>query len=316
MRHRVAVSSPSRLHFGLAAFAPTATRRGYGGVGVMVDVSRVCLTFESASQFTVVGDLNERVSELCRDCAASWRVEIPNVRITIENLPLHHSGLGLGTQLALNVARGLAAVLERPDPTAIELAKLTGRGQRSAVGTHGNLVGGLIVDGGKGVDDSVGQLQQRVALCDEWRFLLARPTEGQGVSGETEARAFAKLPPVDAKITSRLRQLASDEIVPACRAGDFERFAESVSQYGQIAGSCFAPVQGGLFASPEIAKVAKQLTAAGALGVGQSSWGPTLFGMAPTAEIAAEIASTFRLLSDATIQIAAADNFGMRITQT
>ncbi len=312
MSRVLTVSSPSRLHFGLAAFAPTTSTRGYGGIGAMVAASRVELTFEAAVGLQISGNLRERVAQVCRNCLAEWNIGDPNLRITVTNLPGHHAGLGLGTQLALSVARGLATFLERPPLNAGELARLTGRGRRSSVGTYGNLMGGLIVDGGKAVGENIGRLTQRVAMPADWRFLLARPPMGQGVSGEIEARAFAKLPPIAAQTTCHLMQLATDEIAPACQAGDFDRFANAVGEYGKIAGGCFANVQGGLFASPDIARTASQLAEAGARGVGQSSWGPTVFGMAPTSMAAQSIVDGLGKSSDALVEVAAPDNTGMR----
>ena len=39
----------------------------------------------------------------------------------------------------------------------------------------------------------------------------------------------------------------------------------------------FAPIQGGVFASPQIERRVAVLHECGATGVGQSSWGPTVF---------------------------------------
>ena len=45
-------------------------------------------------------------------------------------------------------------------------------------------------------------------------------------------------------------------------------------------GDHFAPAQGGRFTSPAVGAAMGVLTEAGAVGIGQSSWGPTGFGFA------------------------------------
>ena len=43
-------------------------------------------------------------------------------------------------------------------------------------------------------------------------------------------------------------------------------------------GACFASAQGGVFASPQASMIVNELRRLGFVGVGQSSWGPTLYG--------------------------------------
>jgi predicted sugar kinase len=50
--------------------------------------------------------------------------------------------------------------------------------------------------------------------------------------------------------------------------------------------SIFRTAQGGVFTSRRVAHVIAQLEAAGASGIGQSSWGPTGFAFAPSQEAA------------------------------
>jgi len=66
-------------------------------------------------------------------------------------------------------------------------------------------------------------------------------------------------------------------LLPAASSGDFRRFARSLWRYGQLAGDCFRQVQGGTFAAPRLAQLAARVRKLGVEGVGQSSWGPTLF---------------------------------------
>ena len=106
-----------------------------------------------------------------------------------------------------------------PNLSAEALAASVGRGRRSAVGTHGFLHGGLIVDAGKESGQSLGTLSERVAVPDDWRFVLVTTRAQRGLSGETEADAFARLPPVPGEVTQELWRLTEEEMLPAAEAG-------------------------------------------------------------------------------------------------
>ena len=54
-------------------------------------------------------------------------------------------------------------------------------------------------------------------------------------------------------------------------------FGDVVSELQRAVGDHFAPAQGGRFASRDVADTLNFLEAEGAVGIGQSSWGPTGF---------------------------------------
>jgi predicted sugar kinase len=108
------------------------------------------------------------------------------------------------------------------------------------------------------------------------------------LSGNREAEAFGDLPPVSSETTGRLSAEVLLEMLPAARGGDFEEFARSVFRFGQMAGACFAEAQGGSY-SPEAAPLVARLRELGVLGVGQSSWGPSVFALAADNEAADEL---------------------------
>jgi len=291
----VSVIAPSRLHFGLYAF--TDPLRAFGGVGAMIDRPGLRLTIRPAERFGATGLLAARTEEFAQLAAEQFGWEtLPDCEIAVESAPTEHAGLGLGTQLGLAVAAGLNAFVGNDPLPAERLALLVGRGQRSAVGTHGFDHGGLILDGGHAEGQSIGSLQMHVDLPAEWRFLLATPTQLPGLSGSNEAAAFGTLAPIPHETTGLLLRIAIDQLLPAAVAGHFGNFAAALGQYGRLAGECFASVQGGPFASTEIAWLVHRLNLSGAVGSGQSSWGPTVFAVQPS-QSAAEALQT-DLLSD------------------
>jgi predicted sugar kinase len=78
-------------------------------------------------------------------------------------------------------------------------------------------------------------------------------------------------------------------MLPALAERDLDSFGEALYDYNRRCGAFFAPWQGGLFAHPRVAEVIAALRSARIKGVGQSSWGPTVFAIV-LAEQAAEVA--------------------------
>jgi predicted sugar kinase len=116
-------------------------------------------------------------------------------------------------------------------------------------------------------------------------------------------------------LTDRLRTLAYDTIVPAVRDEDFDTFAVSIFDFNRLAGEPFHDDQGGPYAGAEVACVIDELMEMGAVGVGQSSWGPTVFAMCRDAEEAERLAAKARAkFSSATeVSVTAANNTGARL---
>jgi beta-ribofuranosylaminobenzene 5'-phosphate synthase len=307
----VSVSTPSRLHFGLLR-VHESPQASFGGLGLMVDRPRVGLEIEAAGAWEVSGPAAERAAEFARRAVANLDEALrpTALRIRIHTAVPMHRGLGGGTQLALAIAAGVRRIAGLPAGTAGELAVAAGRGVRSAVGTHGFIHGGLIWERGRPGGELLAPLSDCVALPPEWRIVLIAPTCGEGLSGADEAGAFMQLPPVPVEVTSRLERLAEDTILPAARAGDFANFSEAVYEYGRTAGECFAPIQGGPYASDEIARTIDALRGLGVTGVGQSSWGPTVFAFAASVADAEELAARWRAQCSCETAIAAADNRG------
>ena len=201
--------------------------------------------------------------------------------LIVESAPPDHVGLGTGTQLALSIAAGFCRLHGQDVPAAERLAQLAGRGERSAIGTHGFLQGGLLHEAGKLPGESLSPLVSRVEFQADWRFVLIRPDQEQGLSGESEKRAFAALPPVSESISNELCAEAETHLLPAARKNNFDKFAASLGRYSHLAGECFAPSQGGPFAGQHGGRLVELIRSLGFSGVGQSSWGPTLFAVTP-----------------------------------
>ena len=276
------VVAPSRLHFGLLSLpgngaAPACSARHFGGVGLMVDRPGLTVHVEPASDWSTSGPLASRAIEFAHRFVDSLPIDKRRpFRVTVEDAPPEHTGLGVGTQLGLAVARAIAIESGHAECTAVELARRISRGDRSAIGIHGFEHGGVIVEGGKTDDEAIAPLVGRFAFPAEWAVVLFTPPGAATWHGGREREAFAQLGPNPAQ-TDALCRIVLMGLLPALASTDLDAFGEALYEFNVRSGDMFAPVQGGCFASPEVAACVARLRLAGVRGVGQSSWGPTVF---------------------------------------
>jgi beta-ribofuranosylaminobenzene 5'-phosphate synthase len=292
----IRIRTPSRLHFGLLGWGPIA-RRQFGGVGLMIDAPGIEMVAELASKWTVEGPLASRLQPLIarlRERMGQTGIILPELRIGIVRAPREHVGLGVGTQLSLAAARVILELAGVTEPGIDDLARLAGRGHRSGIGLHGFHHGGLIVDGGRKGEADIPPLLARVPFPEDWSILVVQPTGPSGLHGSEEVRAFAHLPPIALDVTDRLCRLVLLEILPAVIEHDLTAFGAALSELQERVGACFAPAQGGIYNAPAAAAIVEELKGLGFVGVGQSSWGPTLYAFAQLSD--REIAASSRQL--------------------
>ncbi len=291
----IEVRAPSRLHFGLLALHPAAPRQ-FGGVGVMVEQPALHLRLRAAQGVRVDGPLAARVLRYAETLLANRELNLPLPGVTIDVLsaPPEHVGLGSGTQLAVATARGLLALCAREDVTNQHLARLLGRGKRSAIGLNGFSTGGLLVDGGKTDEEGIAPVVARLPICPDWRFVLVTPRSLRGLHGPSEMQAFRHLPPMPLETTADLCHEVLLTLLPAVAEHDVVRFGQAVYALNRRVGECFAAAQGGVYAGPLLQEVVTFVRSQGIEGVGQSSWGPTLFAVTRDADEAAGLAGMIR----------------------
>jgi beta-RFAP synthase len=201
---------------------------------------------------------------------------------------------GASRGLGLAVARALAELHALP-ADAPALARAVGRGRRSAIGTWTFALGGFIVEGGRRPgSDAIAPLLARYAVPAGWRCVVAVPPGAPGLSGDAEAVAFDRLPPPPEREVERVSHLALMQLLPALAEGDLVGFGGALSEIQRITGAWFAPMQGGVFAPGLGGELIERMARWGAAGVGQSSWGPAVYGLVGSPEEAAELAGRVR----------------------
>ncbi|HEV7225600.1 MAG TPA: DUF447 domain-containing protein [Pirellulales bacterium] len=289
-RGGIVVKAPSRLHFGMFSFGQPGVRQ-FGGAGAMIDSPGIELRISAADRLRVDGPSSERLRTFAERAArgAEWIPEGIPCRIEVQIAPPEHVGLGSGTQLGMAAAIGLNAFFGGPWRTAEDFARASERGRRSAIGLHGAMAGGFLIEAGKFADEEISPLVARIELPSAWRFALFWPRGEQGLAGEAELQAFERLPPIPSAATQALCQQALLELAPAAAEQDFDRFSESLYRFGRAAGQCFAVQQGGVYASPRVARLVDRLRSLDIRGAGQSSWGPAAFALTADVQRAQEL---------------------------
>jgi beta-RFAP synthase len=190
--------------------------------------------------------------------------------------------MALAVGAALNAFYGLGLSVR-------EIAQLSDRGARSGIGIGIFEKGGLVVDGGRGPDTKTPPIIAQMAVPEDWRFILVFDQRGQGLHGEQEVSAFQQLPPFPQAQAERLCYLLLMQGLPALAEGDLDKFGEVITSLQQAVGEHFAPVQGGVFTSPDVAAAMTSLAGQGAVAIGQTSWGPTGFCAVAEPQRAAEL---------------------------
>ncbi|WP_415880565.1 beta-ribofuranosylaminobenzene 5'-phosphate synthase family protein [Methylomonas sp. TEB] len=268
------VIAPARLHMGFIDLSG-ALGRHFGSIGLALNEINTQLSITAADTLQVSGPSAERALKCTRQFCQLLGVS-DALNITIDHAIPEHIGLGSGTQMALAVGAALNAFYGL-DLSVREIAQLSDRGARSGIGIGIFETGGLVVDGGRGPDTKTPPMIAQMAVPGDWRFILVFDQRGQGLHGEQEVSAFQQLPPFPQTQAERLCYLLLMQGLPALAEGNLNKFGEVITALQQAVGEHFAPVQGGVFTSPDVAAAMASLAEHGAVAVGQTSWGPTGF---------------------------------------
>ena len=297
----VHVSAPARLHLGFLDPGGHSGRR-FGGIGLALDAPATRLTIarrtlrpdvpDAGPGDQVEGPEAKRAAAYLGKLRKALELRGPYVLNLHETIP-SHAGLGSGTQLALAVASGLRALEGLPADISADAA-LLGRGQRSGLGAAFLAGGGLAVDGGKGESDLPPPIVAHHAFPTEWRVILVLDPRTEGFHGTAELAAFATLPAFPDIATAEICRLVLMQALPGLIERDIAGFGAAIGTIQTMVGEHFAPAQGGVFTSKAVARACRALEAAGAHGIGQSSWGPTGFAFAGSQEEAERLVATLR----------------------
>lgn len=293
---RVRVESAARLHMGFIDLHGGLGRK-FGSIGAGLKKPRLVLEARPADTLQIDGLDCERVESFARCFYAHYAPKLgqplqAHLRVTEEIPP--HVGLGSGTQLALAVATALVQLynLEVDVP---ELAAVMGRGRRSGIGVGAFQQGGFLVDGGRAADSEYpSPVIIRRSFPADWLFVVVTPETRPGLSGEIEDRAFADMLRPSAEKAGQISRLLVMKMLPALAEMNIVNFGAALTEIQRLVGDCFTQAQGGRYATDLSAELVAYMLAQGALGAGQSSWGPTVYGLVRGEEAALALEESLR----------------------
>lgn len=280
MLDSVTISAPARLHLGFLDIDGALGRR-FGSLGLAIERPFTRLALAPAQRTTTAGPESERAAAHLAVMKEALGLA-GHYELRIEAAIPSHCGLGSGTQLALAVAAAVRRLNGLPLDSRGDAERL-GRGLRSGVGIGLFERGGLVIDGGRTQTSGPAPIVARLRFWEDWRIILVHDPEARGKHGEAEARAFADLPPFSPERAAHLCHVVVMRALPGLVERDLDGFGAAIAEIQTVIGEHFAPVQGGRFASHKVARAMELLAAAGAKGIGQSSWGPTGFAFAASA---------------------------------
>jgi beta-ribofuranosylaminobenzene 5'-phosphate synthase len=154
---------------------------------------------------------------------------------------------------------------------------------------------------------------------ESWRFLVVLPDADAGRSGTGEDESMRTVVEnADPSVADSLSTLLLRRLLPAIAEDRLGAFGNAVEAFGRLNGAWYADEQGGVY-RPPAGRIVDALSDTSAIrGVGQSSWGPAVYGvtdvsMAEEALSAAEAALS-RLDTDGWARIVAPRNRGVKVT--
>ncbi|MEM1983553.1 MAG: hypothetical protein QW596_01960 [Sulfolobales archaeon] len=245
----------------------------YGSIGISIEEPHISVLVRSSQSLRI-----KCSTKVCEDLIASVAKSLNAMDADIEvgGFLSHHVGLGSRTRVLLTAYVALTNYLGvEINPTAI--AKLLGK-KISGVGIYSFFYGNLVVDSGLRMnDDSITypKLLHIYEVPDNWYLIIVMPEGFRGLSEEEEyniiknVESFPKQDLLYKEFVSLLTSLS---------LGDFNNFTKALSNMQRLIGEYFSKYQGGLFAHDADTELVKYLEREGVRGVGQSSWGPTIYG--------------------------------------
>lgn len=287
------IITSSRLHFGLFGWGPKAPRQ-FGGFGLMIQNPgyRIHAIVALSDEIQANPDDQKTIEHLIpviRHQLNQSGYKLPPLCINVENsIPTHH-GLGSGTQRSFAIGKLTSTLAGCNNLTISQIALLTNRFPRSGVGAYGFDQGGLILDGGHpsglGHHQELAPLIHRAHWPAHWRVVLITPQEPSGVFGTKEMKLFTQLPPPSSESMNLVAKTIHSDFLNALASNEFLPAMNSLELVQHQVGKWFAPAQkDSVYGSPLRDLIIKSMNSSGLRGVGQSSWGPTLFGFSQSSD--------------------------------
>ena len=234
---------------------------------------------------------------------------VPGAELRVPRQFGRHVGLGSGTQLALACLQAIAEAHDRAAKVRERAPELE-RGGRSGVGVATFERGGFVVDAGHPTerftaeppDPGDWRVPEPIAawpLPAHFRFVLVTPAVRAGRSGEEEDDSMRRVVKrADPGIGDEIATLVTRRLLPAVVEGDAEAFGRAVARLGRLNGAWYADEQGGVYRPPAGRLIEALDDSSAVTGAGQSSWGPTVYGVTDAEAVERAVADAETALAD------------------
>lgn len=291
----VRLKIPYRLHLGFYRYRDPPYLFGSTGVAVGEPylVMKVSVGVEEKHSIKAPTTESESiVSEVLRTLDIKR-----GVSVEVEGFLRHHVGLGSRTKLVMGLLKSLKILGCVEEKTPLDyLAKKLGVGRVSGIGIYTFLYGGFVVDTGVFQGDETIRYPELLLRLRPpgWRTLIVVPEGIKGLQEKEEERVLSYVEPHNnqAELYTLLTHL-----VTSVRLGDFQLFSKSLSRIQLLAGQYFSRYQGGIYSSEASSLIAERLSKNNVTALGQSSWGPAVYGFVESWRKAEKIARELNELS-------------------
>ncbi|OYT67477.1 MAG: hypothetical protein B6U65_03190 [Candidatus Wolframiiraptor sp. EX4484-121] len=285
----VVVEAGSRIHLGFIDLSGDLGRT-YGSIGLYLEKPGFKAIVRESDEVVVEGEGGDWIQAIVRRIVDELGLRGLWVKI-LSAIP-RHVGLGSTTQTILGIASAVSK-LHGLDLSVEHLAYRFGRGRRSGAGVWLFKYGGLAVDCGRCSRTKIPPLLTRVHVPEKLRVILASPrTSSRGFEEEVEDAMFERVK-TDPRLSERASRIVLMKLLPSLIEGDLRGFGEAATELDRINGLFFEEVQLGVYRRGcEI--IVEKMLEAGALGAGQSSWGPIVYGFADSDELVEHILESLK----------------------
>ena len=274
MSGSIRIVAPARIHLGF--YNIKYGNLLFGSIGLAIDRPYYDLIIERSEKTEVFSEnpqQKEFIEETVNKITSVLGINA-NLRIHVKSYIERHVGLGSTTQLLMSILKALLYLYNvKIDPWT--LFKLIGRKNISGIGVSSFLRGGFIVDSGI-TSNGYPREVTRIRFPKRWKVLLVIPREDRGLSEEIEENYMIPQEPND-ELRCELLKYVFLGVIPGILREDFDMFTYSLEKLDESIGKYYGTVQGGRFLSKYGEDVADALKDVGGRGIGQSSWGPTIY---------------------------------------
>lgn len=266
---------PYRLHLGFYRYKDLPYL--FGSTGIAVKEPYIIMKVSRTEGKLTIKTPTEESEKIIAGVLSELNIE-DGLTVEISGFLKHHVGLGSRTKLVMGLLKSLKILgyIESNDPID-HLARKLGVGHVSGIGIYTFLYGGFVADTGVFRGNGILKYPELLARLrlPKWKVLIVLP---EGVRGFHEREEEPALSSVEQHENQAELYALFTHLITSVRLGDFSIFSKALSRIQLLAGQYFSKYQGGIYSSEESSIIAETLSKNGVTALGQSSWGPAIYG--------------------------------------